>query len=96
MTTKEKILEEIKDINYAYNDCSKYATIKNLLEEMEEERKKGKWITKSTFMPDHYGGYYIDKYVCTNCESEFFKPSKFCPNCGSDQRGDGNENNRCR
>lgn len=57
-----------------------------------EERKKGKWITKSTFMPDHYGGYYIDQYVCTNCESEFFKPSKFCPNCGSDQRGDGNGN----
>ena len=51
-----------------------------------EERKKGKWMTKSTFMPDHYGGYYIDQYVCTNCESEFFKPSKFCPNCGADNR----------
>lgn len=57
------------------------------------ERKKGKWITKSTFMPDHYGGYYIDQYVCTNCESEFFKPSKFCPNCGADLRGKDEGNN---
>lgn len=37
MTTKEKILAEIKDINYAYNNCSKYETIKNLLDEMEED-----------------------------------------------------------
>lgn len=45
MTTKEKILEEIKDINYAYNECSKYATIKFLLDEMEEELKEGIWTT---------------------------------------------------
>ena len=45
MTTKEKILEEIKDINYAYNDCSKYNTIKYLLEEMEEELNEGIWTT---------------------------------------------------
>ena len=37
MTTKEKILTLIKDINYAYNDCTMYETIKNLLEEMTEE-----------------------------------------------------------
>lgn len=37
MTIKEQILDEIKDINYAYNDCSKYNTIKNLLDEMEED-----------------------------------------------------------
>lgn len=36
MTTKEKILAEIKDINYAYNNSSKYETIKNLLEELVE------------------------------------------------------------
>lgn len=62
-------------------------------EDAKAERKKGKWITKSTFMPDHYGGYYIDQYVCTNCESEFFKPSKFCPNCGADLRGKDEGNN---
>lgn len=39
MTVKEQILLELKDINYAYNECSKYATIKNLLDEMEEDIK---------------------------------------------------------
>lgn len=53
------------------------------------ERKKAKWFTTNTFMPDHYGGYYINQYVCTNCESEFFKASKYCPNCGADMRGGG-------
>lgn len=37
MTTKEKILEVLKDVNYAYNDCTMYATVKTLLEEMTEE-----------------------------------------------------------
>lgn len=56
MTTKEKILAEIKDINYAYNDCSKYNIIKDLLEEMEEEmkeeRKKGQWIPCTKQFPE--------------------------------------------
>lgn len=51
-----------------------------------ESVKRGKWMTKNIFMPDHYGGYYINQFVCTNCESEFFKPSNYCPNCGADMR----------
>ena len=95
MTTKEKILEEIKDINYAYNDCSKYNTIKNLLDEMEEERKKGKW----NFIGNNM-------YECTNCRRVYtvrqFEAMRnynrdplnpnFCPNCGADMRGDKNGN----
>lgn len=37
MKTKKKILTLIRDINYAYNDCTMYETIKNLLDEMVEE-----------------------------------------------------------
>lgn len=79
MTTKEKILEEIKDINYAYNDCSKYATIKNLLDEMDEQ-KTGEWIDE----PNCW-------YRCSHCRKHY--PSiigtmeyNFCPNCGADMR----------
>ena len=39
MTIKEQILLELKDINYAYNNCCMYVTIKNMLDEMEEEIK---------------------------------------------------------
>lgn len=37
MTTKEKILTLLQNINYYYNDCTMYDCIKNLLEEMVEE-----------------------------------------------------------
>ena len=36
MTTKEKILTLLQNINYYYNDCTMYDSIKNLLEEMKE------------------------------------------------------------
>ena len=35
--TTEEILEEFKDINHAYNNCTKYDTLKRMLEELEEE-----------------------------------------------------------
>lgn len=37
---KKQILEEFKDINYAYNNASKYDTLKRLLDELTEEMKK--------------------------------------------------------
>lgn len=89
MTTKEKILDVIKDINYAYNDCSKYDTIKNLLEEMEEEmeeeRKKGKWEMKWHII------YHTELPRCTACERFVAYKTDFCPHCGADMRGDGND-----
>lgn len=80
MTTKEKILEEIKDINYAYNDCSKYNTIKNLLEEMAEERKKGIWFPRNSG--------FQKWFRCSECAYRLYevKGTKFCPNCGADMR----------
>ena len=88
MTTKEKILAEIKDINYAYNDCSKYATIKNLLDEMEEEmveeRKKGKWIRNAN-----------GTYSCSLCQSwipnEQWYYANYCLFCGADMREEKND-----
>ena len=33
---KETILDHFKDINHAYNDCTKYDTLKNMLDELQE------------------------------------------------------------
>lgn len=77
MTIKEMILKEIKDINYAYNDCSKYETIKNLLEEMEVGRKKGKWIED---------GYFRSPCVCSYCGMDGNRYYSYCPYCGADMR----------
>ena len=34
--TKQDILEYFKDINHAYNDCTKYDTLKRMLDELQE------------------------------------------------------------
>ena len=34
--TREEILEYFKDINYAYNDCTRYDTLKRMLDELQE------------------------------------------------------------
>ena len=53
MTTKEKILTLLQNINYYYNDCTMYETIKKLLEEMVEEILEGqRWIPCSERMPE--------------------------------------------
>ena len=34
--TKHDILDYFKDINHAYNDCTKYDTLKNMLDELQD------------------------------------------------------------
>ena len=34
--TKEKILQTFEDINHAYNDCTRYDTLKRMLDELQE------------------------------------------------------------
>ena len=83
MTTKEKILTLIKDINYAYNDCTMYETIKYLLEEMEVVRCKDciYWneLPSSTAAPEcHRCSYFsIDTVADGFCyRSEMRKEKK--------------------
>lgn len=61
MTMKEKILHYFRDINYAYNDCTKYDTLKAGLEEMEKEHKKN----LSCNSCKHYGKLSLD---CARCD----------------------------
>ena len=68
------------------------------------ERKKGKWIEDAKtyyeqlnergLMVDEYTPYFVDDIACSKClakfsvidnETQFFK---FCPNCGTDMRGE--------
>ena len=34
--TRDEILEYFKDINHAYNDCTRYDTLKRMLDELQE------------------------------------------------------------
>ena len=49
---------------------------------IEPERKKGEWIED---------GYYDLPCVCSYCGTEGERKWNFCPNCGSDMRGDDDE-----
>ena len=49
---------------------------------IKPERKKGKWITKST-----NGEMFDCCSVCGNVEWD--EPKNFCPNCGADMRKEG-------
>lgn len=60
-------------------------------EEVEPERKKGKWIKATGMMPPEFHG----RHCCSECgnfanmEPPFGNRedlSKFCPNCGADMR----------
>jgi len=37
---KEEILEYFKDINFAYNDCTRFDTLKRMIGELEQEPKE--------------------------------------------------------
>ena len=83
MTIKEKILEEIKDINYAYNDSSKYETIKLLLDEMEEVRH-AEWLHEQLALPLSDGSKECVR--CSSCLTHWDNESNYCPYCGADMR----------
>lgn len=87
--TREEILQAFDDINFVYNDCTKYDTLKRMLEELTE-RKHGEWI-KDRLCSTSGGTYGVRR--CSVCEHYFqdlVNEYNFCPNCGADMRGEQN------
>lgn len=79
----DKILDEFKDINYAYNDSSKFDTLKRMLNEAVEP-VHGEWI-------EEYDGFDFNA-TCSRCGGEALIKeggshdhaySRYCPNCGA-------------
>lgn len=75
------ILNYFKDIDSYYNDCTRYDTLKRMLEDIvaetkeDAERKKGKWI----LITDNNGQHF----VCDECgEWKYHQKQNFCGNCG--------------
>mgnify|MGYP003308260458 CR=1 FL=1 len=66
--TREEILQAFDDINFVYNDCTRYDTLKRMLEELTE-RKRGEWIVQD------------GEVVCSECFEPNLE-TNYCPNCG--------------
>ena len=62
--TTEEILKTFKDINYAYNNCTKYDTLKRMLDELLEDIKSEVWDSGMN-MTGEYQGVWIR---CRNIE----------------------------
>ena len=41
----EEILEYFKDINFAYNDCTRFDTLKRMLGELSRSENPNKWVS---------------------------------------------------
>lgn len=72
-------------INVTWNDAICYIKSAPII---DSQYKKGKWIFEE--YPD---GYYHSE--CSECkhhfiEDAYLKPYNFCPNCGTDMRGENN------
>lgn len=95
--TKQEILDAFKDINFAYNNSSKYETLSDMLDELlkEQEPKKGHWIMDPDGMD-----WNLSAWRCSECGGRNDclpthvdgKPvkniyrwagSQYCPNCGA-------------
>lgn len=64
--TKQQILDHFKDINHAYNECTRYDDLKRMLDELEEEHE-AEWIQNDLdkkIMSD-------DRTVCSKCGGEY-------------------------
>lgn len=85
--TKEKILQEFSDINHVYNNCTRYDTLKHMLDELTEQ-KTGHWIKSR----DSYGNNH---FTCPFCEHDIATKyagtweDNYCANCGARLESEG-------
>ena len=54
------------------------------------ERKRGEWIPHEKQVPWGDGTTDVTMFRCSVCGYEQDWQSKFCPNCGTDMRGEKN------
>lgn len=87
MTNKEAIKFLKIEVNRWEYDCKSLQPMKEAItlaiKSLENEPKKGKWITKNM-------GYLLFE-ECDQCHCNVGTINmNFCPNCGADMRGDKN------
>lgn len=84
--TKQEILDRFNDINFVYNDSSRYDTLSRMLDEMLEEQEStiGEWIERNGYDGDVY-------YDCSACGESWVlidgtpkeNGMRYCPHCGA-------------
>lgn len=102
--TDEQAIETLKNypcvckygtspINCADTECDFGKAIRTLtvnVAPMVEERPKGEWIECNPLVEEKYMLDGNEYFQCSECHCCCRKKHNFCPNCGSDNRGDMN------
>ena len=73
--TKHEILNVFRDINFAYNDSSKYETLSGLIDELLKEQEPVEPIPPTD---------ESDLWKCGNCNHQLFRCThqRYCEMCG--------------
>ena len=89
MTNEEsiKILDNYHNGYFGYKIDDVIVAHKKAIEALKNERPNGKWVYER---PN--GKTYSDFVYCSECQKPngFYK-TNYCPNCGSDMRGETDE-----
>lgn len=90
--TREEILQAFDDINFVYNDCTRYDTLKRMLEELTEH-KRGEWI-QHVNEPSLWSCSICETVIYSEHDEDRLKFHKWCGCCGADMRGDDDEQSK--
>ena len=60
--TKQDILDYFKDINFAYNDCSRYESLERMLEELQTAQPEPHWIPVTEQLPHDEDNVLVTRY----------------------------------
>ena len=93
--SKQKILEYFSDINYAYNDSSKFDTLKRMLTDAVEV-VHGEWVDNADNLDRRFHRHDFRCSLC-NTRAHYFvggiddwwdsNEPNYCPNCGAKMDG---------
>ena len=81
--TKQEILDYFKDINNAYNECSRFDDLSRMLDELLKERETKDICFKvgARIFACEKCGYGLDDLYLTN-EHDYPIDPVYCPYCG--------------
>ena len=88
--TREEILQAFDDINFVYNDCTKYDTLKRMLEELTERKKPVFKTGESVYhvsYADGTGGFKKNKWADWTCpDCGWFVGEQYIPRRHNQQK----------
>lgn len=83
---KECILDEFKEINFMYNDATRYDLLSNMLDDLLEDKTPLEPVATSCTTTENTNAAIITKitktFICGECDKAILQSNNYCPHCG--------------